>query len=70
MTLPRYSYTLYSIPIASQWLNYFENQIQFTNHLNNIVRENLTIRLNQEDYMWESKKRWKKFFLIWKSIMV
>jgi len=61
-TLPRYSYTLYSIPIASQWLNYFENQIQFTNHLNKVVRKNLTIRLSHEDYMWESKKRWEKFY--------
>lgn len=59
--LSRYSYTIYSIPISSQGLKYFEDQTLFVENLNKTVRKNLTVRLSYNDYLWDHKKRWEYF---------
>ena len=61
-TLPRYSNYLYSSPVSSQWLDYFEEQTQFVKNLNELARKNLKIRLYQHDYEWEQISRWNNNF--------
>lgn len=58
MTLPQYSYWMYSAPVAHQWLDYFEDQCRFTAALSTNLRSNLLIRLYSQDYGWCQKKRW------------
>lgn len=63
MTLPRYSYDMYSVPVAAgQWLEYHEEQIRFVRALSDRLQEQLVIRLFLEDYGYEQKKRWKENF--------
>ena len=59
LIVPRYSYHLFSIPIASQWLEYFSNQKEFLRELPIELRKNVTLRLNQKDFGWEQTLRWK-----------
>ena len=61
-TLPRYSNYIYSHPISSQWLDYFDEQAQFVKNLNESVRRNLKIRIYQHDYEWEQISRWNNIF--------
>ncbi|MCU0641456.1 MAG: LIC12162 family protein [Candidatus Margulisbacteria bacterium] len=60
MTIPRYSYRLYSVPVAGQWLNYFENQCRFVAALPSPIRARLTVRLERQDYAWDQKGRWQE----------
>ena len=62
MTVPRYSYHMYSIPVASQWLLYFEDQCRFVNELPIELRSKLKIRLYRSDYGWDQKLRWTDRF--------
>ena len=75
---PRYSYHLYSIPMASQWLDYIKFQIDFANNLMKEVRKKLICRPYKIDYGWKVIDRIKnevrdiKFdlsFCRWKDIM-
>jgi putative transferase (TIGR04331 family) len=61
-SLPRYSYHLYSILISSQWINYFEDQCEFVDSLNEKIKSITTVRLSSEDYGWDQLLRWKKKF--------
>jgi len=58
MSLPRYSYHCYSIPVASQLLSYFEDQFRFVAELPKELRDKLLVRLSPEDYGWSQKLRW------------
>lgn len=59
---PRYSYHLYSIPLASQWLRYFNDQIKFISSLNDMLLSDIIIRLHKNDYGWNQLDRWKEIF--------
>ena len=58
MMLPRLSYHLYSIPVASQWLDYFEDQCRFVQALPQVLRDKLVIRLFPHEFGWCQSQRW------------
>lgn len=62
MSLPRMSYFLYSVPIASQWLSYLDDQFRFVKSLPRHIQDQLLVRLFPEDYGWCQKQRWKDAF--------
>ena len=62
MTMPRYSYHMYSAPVASQWLDYFNDQMRFIDALPDDIRRCLLIRLYINDYGWNQAARWKDRF--------
>lgn len=62
MTMPRYSYHMYSAPAASQWLDYFEEQSRFVTALPENLRAQLLVRLYSHDYGWCQRERWKDRF--------
>lgn len=54
---PRYSYWMYSVPVASQFLNHLEDQIDFAKKLSHDARRLLLLRYYPHDYGWgESDK--------------
>ena len=59
MGSPRYSYRMYAIPVASQWLDYFEEQNQFVSTLHTDVVKQLLVRPYVRDYGWDMKSRWQ-----------
>jgi putative transferase (TIGR04331 family) len=62
LNLPRYSYNLYSAPIAGQWQDYYKDQVLFVQSLPKEIRQKLTIRLDSTNYGWDQKKRWDDDF--------
>ena len=58
MMLPRMSYYMYSVPVASQWLDYFEDQCRFVKALPQVVRDQLLIRLYPHEFGWCLRQRW------------
>jgi putative transferase (TIGR04331 family) len=62
MTLPRYSYYLYSVPIAGQVERYLNDQIKFTLSLSEKILASLKIRTYPSDRGWSQKRRWKEVF--------
>ena len=59
MAMPRYSYYLFAIPVAGQFLEYFEEQKIFLNSLSKILRQNVVIRSNRLDFDWGLASRFK-----------
>jgi putative transferase (TIGR04331 family) len=59
---PRYSYWMYSTPVAGQWLSYFEDQFEFIERLPAHIRQSFTIRLYPQDYGWFQAERWRDRF--------
>ena len=59
---PRYSYRLYSVPISSQWIYYFENQVNFVEKLCKPISDKLIVRLDKNDFGWSPLQRWKDKF--------
>jgi len=58
-TMPRYSYTMYSVPVAaSGTLSYFNDQYQFAKALSKENQKLLLVRLYHQDYGWSQKDRW------------
>lgn len=62
MTVPRYSYHIYSIPIASQWLYYFQDQCKFYDTLTEDLKSQLNLRLYRSDYGWDQELLWNDKF--------
>ena len=62
MTLPRYSYRMYSMPVAGQWLDYFNDQCRFVDALPDEIRRRLLVRLYVHDYNWNHAARWRDRF--------
>jgi len=62
VSLPRYSYWLYSSLVGPQWLEYFNDQCAFVEHLPNPIRNAIVVRLYPEDYGWDQKSRWRERF--------
>jgi len=56
-TVPRYSYHLYAIVIAGQFLDYFEDQKTFLNSLQKTLREQVTVRASNNDFDWDLPSR-------------
>ena len=50
--VPRYSYWMYSAPVASQFLNYLEDQVNFAKKLSHDARRLLLLRYNPTDFGW------------------
>ena len=61
-TLPRYSYSMQSMTISSQWLSYFKDQIDFVKNLDTNITDKTTVRLYRHDYKWDQIGRWKEAF--------
>lgn len=61
-TLPRYSYQIYSVPIASQWLDYFDQQCRFIENLTFEVKNKTKLRLYKKDFGWDQFSRWNDLF--------
>ena len=57
-SLPRYFYCHYSVPVASQFLSYLQDQLDFFDRLESTVIEKLNIRpdLNQSARGWNVKR--------------
>lgn len=62
MTLPRYSYYLYSVPIAGQVESYLNDQIEFAKSLPESIISRLKVRTYQSDRGWSQEDRWKETF--------
>ncbi len=63
MTLPRYSYWLYSIPVGPQIADYIKGQEKFIDALSIDARSFLEIRSSamSDGLGWSTYKRWKDF---------
>jgi len=57
MKVPRYSYHLYSIPIAGQLLKYINNQITILSSVPEEIRNKIKFRIFKNDYGWDIQKR-------------
>lgn len=58
----RYSYWLYSIPVASQWSEYFDDQSIFIDLLPKHIKKFIKVRLSPSDYDWSHKERLRDKF--------
>lgn len=56
-SFPRYSYRLFSIPVASQALYFIQDQIEFIGALDPQLQKQLMVRLHPIDHGWNEKKR-------------
>jgi putative transferase (TIGR04331 family) len=59
---PQQSYHLLSNRVASQWLDYFNDQCNFVSHLNQSVTQALIVRLYPSDHGWDQAPRWRDRF--------
>jgi putative transferase (TIGR04331 family) len=57
---PRQSYKLTSESLASQWLDYFDDQCAFVKALPEAIRGALIARLYNEDFGWSQQQRWRE----------
>jgi len=62
VSIPRYSYRMFSVPVASQWLGYFEDQCRFVAALPKRLQEQLLLRLYEPDRDWGARQRWQDHF--------
>jgi putative transferase (TIGR04331 family) len=58
MSLPRYSYFLFSAPIGPQVINYIKEQERFAAAVSQDVHDLLLLRLSHTDFGWDQEKRW------------
>jgi len=56
-SLPRYFYCSYSVPVAGQFLDYFNQQLDLTKLLSSEILSNYRIRLDQPGFEWDLKQR-------------
>jgi putative transferase (TIGR04331 family) len=61
--IPRYSYYMFSVPIASQMLFYLQDQQSFYKALSNEAKASLLIRFSPAmvDSKWQHSLRWRSF---------
>lgn len=62
MSVPRYAYFMYSIPVGPQMESYFEDQFCFAEALSSRMKDQMRIRLHPCDFDWEQKKRWRESY--------
>ena len=60
MEVPRYSYSIYAIPIASQFQYYLNDQFSFINNLSHNLKKEIILRLFPQDYGWDLEQRFKE----------
>lgn len=58
--MPRYSYRMYAVPVANQFLDYFKEQNEFVSALNADVLKQLVVRPYDKDYGWDMRSRWRE----------
>lgn len=56
-TAPRYSYSLFAVAIAGQFIDYLEDQKVFLNSLSDSLRKKVLVRANNTDYDWDLPQR-------------
>jgi putative transferase (TIGR04331 family) len=56
--LSRYSYHMYSVPVAGQMLRYIEDQFTFYSNLNENIKKKILIRSKKTKLGWEDQERW------------
>jgi len=62
-TMPRYSYHMYSVPVAaSGTLSYFNDQYRFVKALSEENQRLLLVRLYRQDYEWSQMEQWNSEF--------
>jgi putative transferase (TIGR04331 family) len=63
MTLPRYSYHMYSTPVAaSGMLSYFNDQYRFVKSLSKENQKLVLVRLHRRKNQWSQRERWNSEF--------
>ncbi len=58
--MPRYSFDVRAMMLSSQVLSYFEDQFRFVQGLTPTIQQELLVRLDNVDYKWAQKERWKE----------
>ncbi len=58
MSIPRYSYWMYSLPVGPQMLDYLNDQYRFAQSVSPDVHELLLLRLYTHEYGWNETERW------------
>lgn len=58
MSLPRYSYLMYSLPVGPQMLEYLKEQYRFAKSVSPYVHRLLLLRLYIHEYGWNEAARW------------
>lgn len=58
-SMPRYFYTLFSMPIADQFREEIESQIIFAKSLDSNIRDNMSVKLYPKDYGQCQAQRWR-----------
>jgi len=57
---PRYAYWMYSVPVAGQYLSYFNDQVRFAKRIDGSIKKKLILRLYPKgDYGWSQVQRWE-----------
>ncbi|MCX8022712.1 MAG: LIC12162 family protein [Syntrophorhabdaceae bacterium] len=59
MGIPRYSYWLYSIPVSSQMLSYFDEQKRFYECLRDDIKKLLLLKPYMKDFGWNDRMRFR-----------
>jgi putative transferase (TIGR04331 family) len=59
---PRYSYHMYAVPVAGQWLSHLDDQFRFISALPMHIRKQVMVRFYSHDYGWCQKERWTDRF--------
>ena len=59
VAMPRYSFDIRSMAISSQMESYFKDQFLFFNKLPKHIKNDLLVRLYQDDYKWSQSARWR-----------
>ena len=59
MSIPRYSYWMYSAPEGPQMLEYLNDQHRFVKSVSDEVHDRLLLRLYSIDYGWNEVYRWR-----------
>ena len=61
MSVPRYYYLSYSLPVGPQFQNYIDQQFQLADLLSDEVFKKILIRFYTHDYGWDEKRRWIEY---------
>ncbi|MDH5731086.1 MAG: LIC12162 family protein, partial [Gammaproteobacteria bacterium] len=59
---PEFSHWLFSAPLGGQFEQYFRDQLQFAQNLDEKIRKQLIVRLYPFDHDWMQKQRWDEQF--------
>jgi len=51
-SFPRYSYTMYSVPVGPQFVDYLDDQAAFLNALPDVIKKVLRARIYRHSYGW------------------